>query len=57
VITCKDRETRETVVASAAERASFHWNGSRKEFVDMIDPGLRYDWAREALGEPSGPDH
>jgi hypothetical protein len=57
LICCKDRETRKTVAARAAERSSYCWDGSRTEFLADLDPGPKHDWVRTALGEPSGEKH
>lgn len=53
LICCKDRETRHTIAARVAERASYSWDGSRTEFLADLDPGSKDDWVRTALGEPS----
>jgi hypothetical protein len=53
LVCCNDRETRYTVAARAAGRASYSWDGSRTEFLAGLDPGSKHDWVRAALGEPS----
>ena len=53
LVCCNDRETRHTVAARAADRASYSWDGSRTEFLAGLDPGSKHDWVRAALGEPS----
>jgi hypothetical protein len=53
LVCCDDQETRQAVIARAAERASQSWDGSRAEFVAALDPGTQHDWVRAALGEPS----
>ena len=53
LVTCKDRETRQTVAARAADRARYSWDGSRTEFLAHLDPGSKHDWVRAALDEPS----
>ena len=57
LVCCTDRETRHAVAARAADRASYHWDGSRTEFLADLDPGPKHDWVRAALGEPSGTNH
>ena len=54
LVCCKDGETRHTVAARVAERASYSWDGSRTEFLADLDSGSKHDWVRTALGEPSG---
>jgi hypothetical protein len=53
LVCCKDRETRNAVVAQAADRASYSWDGTRAEFLADLDPGSKHDWVRAALDEPS----
>jgi hypothetical protein len=53
LVACDDKETRQEVVARAADRASESWDGSRAEFLAALDPGSQHDWIRAAVGEPS----
>jgi hypothetical protein len=53
LVCCNDRDTRDTVAAQAADRASYSWDGSRTEFLADLDAGSKHDWVRAALGEPS----
>jgi hypothetical protein len=53
LVCCDDLETRQAVVARAAERGDDSWDGSRAEFLADLDPGSRHDWLRAAVGEPS----
>jgi hypothetical protein len=48
-----DPDTRQLVVAAAADRASDSWDGSLTEFLAHLDPGGTHDWVRTAVGEPS----
>jgi uncharacterized membrane protein len=56
LVRCDDEELRQAVVARAADSASESWDGSRAEFLALLDPGSQHDWVRAALGEPSKPD-
>jgi hypothetical protein len=53
LVCCDDQETRQAVVARAADHASESWDGSRAQFLAALDPGSQHDWVRDALGEPS----
>jgi hypothetical protein len=53
VVRCEDQETRQAVVAAAADSAEDSWNGSLTEFLAALDPGSVHDWVRTAVGEPS----
>jgi hypothetical protein len=53
LVCCDDQETRQAVVALAADRASESWDGSRAQFLAGLDPGSQHDWLRAAVGEPS----
>jgi uncharacterized membrane protein len=53
LVRCKDQETRQMVVAAAADSAKDSWDGSLTEFLAALDPGSAEDWARAAVGEPS----
>ncbi|MFI9102551.1 hypothetical protein ACIGXA_18715 [Streptomyces fildesensis] len=53
LVRCTDPDTRQTVVAAAADRARHSWDGSLTEFLAALDPGTAHDWVRAALGEPS----
>jgi hypothetical protein len=53
LVCCNDQETRQAVVARAAERGDDSWDGSRAEFLADLDPSSRHDWLRAAIGEPS----
>jgi hypothetical protein len=55
LVGCDDQETRQAVVAGAADRAVESWDGQRAEFLAALDPGSQHDWVRAALGEPSQP--
>ena len=55
LVRCDDEEMRQAVVARAADSASENWDGSRAEFLAVLDPGSQHDWVRAALGEPSKP--
>lgn len=46
-----DQETRQAVVARAADQASGSWHGSRTQFLADLDPGPQHDWLRAALHE------
>jgi hypothetical protein len=39
---------------AAAARAEGSWDGSLTEFLAALDPGTAHDWARAAVGKPSG---
>jgi len=54
LVCCDDPDTRQTVVARAKDRAIWSWDGSRSDFLAILDPGSTHDWLRSALGEPSG---
>ena len=54
LVRCKDPDTRQMVVASAADNASDSWDGSLTEFLAALDPGSDHDWVRAAVGERSG---
>jgi hypothetical protein len=51
LVSCDDQETRQAVVARAADSASESWDGSRAEFLAALDPGSQHDWVRAAVGE------
>ena len=53
LVRCDDQETRQAVIARAADRASESWDGSRAEFLADLDPGSQHDWVRAAVGEPT----
>jgi hypothetical protein len=53
LVCCDDQETRQAVVAQAADRANESWDGSRAQFLADLDPGAQHDWLRAAIGEPS----
>jgi hypothetical protein len=53
LVCCDDQETRQAVVAQAADRASESWDGSRAQFLAALDPGSQHDWLRAAIDEPS----
>jgi hypothetical protein len=53
LVCCDDEETRQAVVAQAADRASQSWDGSRAQFLAGLDPGSEDDWLRTAVGERS----
>jgi hypothetical protein len=53
VVCCDDQETRQAVVAQAADRASESWDGSRAQFLAGLDPGSQHDWLRAAIDQPS----
>lgn len=53
LVACDDEDTRQAVLAKAADRASDSWDGSRARFLAALDPGSQHDWVRSALGEPS----
>jgi hypothetical protein len=53
LVCCDDQETRQAVVALAADRARESWDGSRAEFLAGLDPGSEHDWLRAAVGKPS----
>ena len=53
LVRCNGLETRQLVVAAAADRARRSWDGSLTEFLAALDPGSAHDWVRAALGEPS----
>ena len=53
LVRCDDQETRLAVVARAAASASESWDGSRAEFLAVLNPGSQHDWLRAAVGEPS----
>lgn len=52
LVRCEDGETRQTVVAAAADSATRSWDGSLTEFLSHLDPGSTHDWVRAAVGEP-----
>jgi hypothetical protein len=49
----QDQETQQTVVAAAADSATYSWDGPLTEFLAALDPGSDHDWVRAAVGEPS----
>lgn len=53
LVRCKDPDTRQTVAARAADRASYSWDGPLTEFLADLDPGSKHDWVRAALDEPA----
>jgi len=53
LVSCDDQETRQAVVAQAADQASESWDGSRAQFIAGLDPGPQHDWLRAALHEPT----
>jgi hypothetical protein len=53
LVRCRDQETRQMVVAAAADSARYSWEGSLAEFLAALDPGPGHDWVRAAVGEPS----
>jgi hypothetical protein len=53
LLRCGDRETRNMVVAAAADSANRSWNGSLTEFLADLDPGSTDDWVRAAVGAAS----
>ena len=53
LVRCKDRETGQRVAAGAADQASYSWDGSRPDFLAVLDPGSTDDWVRAALDEPT----
>jgi hypothetical protein len=53
LVSCDDQQTRQAVVAQAADRASESWDGSRAQFLAGLDPGSQHDWLRTAVGQPS----
>jgi hypothetical protein len=55
LIQCADEETGRTVAARATERGSECWNGSRTEFLALLDQlDDDYDWLRPAASaEPT----
>jgi hypothetical protein len=48
----QDAETRQ-LVAAAADRASYSWDGSMADFLAGLEPGSEHDWVRTALDKPS----
>jgi hypothetical protein len=54
LVRCKDQETRQLVAAAAAASARDSWDGPLTEFLAALDPGTGHDWARAAVGEPTG---
>ena len=52
LIRCPNQLVLEKVTGHVAERAVDKWQGTRKEFLDDVDPGSQYDWVRKAVGEP-----
>ncbi|MCM2425469.1 hypothetical protein [Streptomyces sp. RKAG337] len=56
LVRCTDPDTRQMVVAAAADRARRSWDGSLTDFLAALDPGSAHDWVRAALGESSGAD-
>jgi hypothetical protein len=54
LVRCKDQETRQLVAAAAADSARDSWDGPLTEFLAALDPGTAHDWARAAVGKPSG---
>jgi hypothetical protein len=53
MVCCEDLQTRHEVAAQATGRAISSWEGSRSEFLAVLEPGSTHDWVRAALGEPS----
>jgi hypothetical protein len=53
IVRCEDQQTRDMVVAAAADSARDSWDGSLTEFLAALDPGPDHDWVRTAVGEPS----
>lgn len=49
LVCCDDQETRQAVVAAAADRAAESWNCSRAQFLADLDPGTEHDWLRDAI--------
>jgi hypothetical protein len=43
LVRCDDQQTRQAVVAQAADRASKSWDGSRAQFLAGLDPGSQHD--------------
>jgi hypothetical protein len=54
LVRCKDQETRQLVAAAAADSARDSWDGPLTEFLAALDPGTGHDWARAAVGKPTG---
>lgn len=52
LVRCNDLDTRQMVVAAAADNARDSWDGSLTEFLADLDPGSTHDWVRAAVGEP-----
>lgn len=53
LVRCEDQDTRQMVVAGAADRARRSWDGSLTDLLAALDPGSTHDWVRAALGEPT----
>jgi len=53
IVRCEDQETRQMVVAAAADSARDSWDGPLTEFLAALDPGPAHDWVRAAVGEPA----
>jgi hypothetical protein len=53
LVRCGDQQTRQMVVAAAADSAKNSWDGPLTEFLAALDPGPGDDWARVAVGEPA----
>jgi hypothetical protein len=53
LVRCDDQQTRQAVVAQAADRATRSWDGSRAQFLAGLNPGSQHDWLRTAVGPPS----
>jgi hypothetical protein len=48
-ICCDDQKMQQAVVATASDRASESWDGSRAQLLADLDPGSQHDWLRDAL--------
>ena len=53
IVRCEDQQTRQMVVAAAADSAKGNWDGPLTEFLAALDPGPDHDWVRAAVGEPA----
>jgi len=53
MVSCDHLETRHELAAQGSERAITMWDGSRAEFLSVLEPGSTDDWVRDALGESS----
>jgi hypothetical protein len=53
MVSCDQRETRQTLAAQAGQHATMIWDGSRAELRSGPEPGSTHYWVRAALGEAS----